>query len=341
MGVNSLQIIVDAMGGDNAPYEIVKGAIQAVKSNESIKVVLVGDSERIKKIINEQGCRETLFEIIHTSEVILNEDAPTKAIKSKKDSSMVVGLNMLKNNRECAFISAGNTGALMTGSLLILGRIKGVDRPALAPVYTTKKGLSMLIDAGLNTTCKPLNYLQFGIIGSIYMKEVMGIENPKVGLINVGTEENKGNDLLKQAFSLLSNAGINFVGNVEARQLLLGDVEVAVCDGLVGNVALKASEGALKFMIDELKEIFGKNLITKLAAMTVYKGLRQLKEKFDYERYGGTPILGVDGVVFKCHGGAKAETIKNAVIQADNFVKKSVMEKITKRFENMEVDDED
>jgi len=167
MGVNSLQIIVDAMGGDNAPYEIVKGAIQAVKSNESIKVVLVGDSERIKKIINEQGCRETLFEIIHTSEVILNEDAPTKAIKSKKDSSMVVGLNMLKNNRECAFISAGNTGALMTGSLLILGRIKGVDRPALAPVYTTKKGLSMLIDAGLNTTCKPLNYLQFGIIGSI------------------------------------------------------------------------------------------------------------------------------------------------------------------------------
>lgn len=331
-------ILVDAMGGDKAPEEIVNGCIDAIKESEGYEILLIGNSMKIEKILKERNFSSSRLKIRHTEEVVTNEDVPTKAIKAKKDSSMVVGFKMLKEKEGDVFISAGNTGALMTGALLILGRLEGVDRPALAPVIPTKAGRTMLVDAGLNTVCKPINYLQFGIVGSIYMKEIFKIDKPKVGLINVGIEEMKGNETIKQAFTKLSNSGINFVGNIEGRQIPDGDVDVAVCDGFVGNVLLKFVEGIGPFIFDGLKGVYSKNLISKLAAFAVRKELRNFKKRLDYEEYGGTPILGVNGTVFKCHGSSNAKSIKNAVEKAYQFAKSSVMEQIALQLKVMEVE---
>lgn len=333
-----MQILVDAMGGDKAPEEIVKGCIDAIEEKEGFDLVLIGDSKKIEDILNEQKFSSQRLKIRHAEEVITNEDVPTKAIKTKKESSMVIGFKMLKEKEGDAFISAGNTGALMTGALLILGRMEGVDRPALAPLLPTRRGVTMLLDAGLNTVCKPINYLQFGIIGSIYMKEIFKIENPKVGLINVGIEEIKGNDTIKNAFVKLSNSGINFVGNIEGRQIPDGDVDVAVCDGFLGNVLLKFVEGVGMFIFDGLKEVFTKNIISKISALVVKKELKRFKKTLDYEEYGGTPILGVNGTVFKCHGSSNAKSIKNAVLRAIEFSGSSVMDQIAMKLKDMEVE---
>lgn len=330
-------IVVDAMGGDNAPNEIVKGCIDAVNEQEGFNVLLLGDSEKIERILSENKFDSKRVSIKNTTEVITNDDIPTKAIKTKKDSSMVVGFNTLKQNCGDVFISCGNTGALLTGATLILGRIPGIDRPALAPVIPTKKGGALLIDAGFNTVCRPINYLQFGVMGSIYMKEMFNIEKPRVGLINVGSEEIKGNETIRQAYALLSNSNINFVGNVEGRDLPNGDVDVAVCDGFVGNVLLKFLEGVGAFIHEGLKEVYYKNFISKFSALLVRNELKKFKKKLDYEEYGGAPVLGINGTVIKCHGNSNAKSFKKSILKAYSFAKSTIMEQIKHEICHMEV----
>lgn len=325
-------ILVDAMGGDNAPNDIVNGCIDALKESDGYDVMLFGDVNAIDKIIKKRRFLSPRLKVFHTSEVISNTDSPTKAIKSKLDSSMVVALHMLKENRGDVFLSAGNTGALSVGSLLVLGRIEGMDRPALAPVIPSKKGPVLLVDAGLNTNCKPINYEQFARIGTIYMKEIFKVENPRVGLINIGSENNKGYETIKQAFDLLESSELNFVGNIEGRQIPQGDVDIAVCDGFVGNVLLKFLEGVGSFIYEGLTGVYKQNIFSKLSAIIIKKPLKKFFKKFDYEEYGGTPILGINGKVIKCHGSSKQKAIKKAIFSAYNFAKSSVLEKIRIEF---------
>ncbi|MFZ5986912.1 MAG: phosphate acyltransferase PlsX [Bacillota bacterium] len=332
-------ILVDAMGGDNAPDAVVNGCIDAVSEAEGFDILLIGDKDRIGEILNKRSFDSTRIKVHHTTEVITVEDTPTKAIKSKKDSSMVVGFKMLKERQGDIFVSCGNSGALMAGSLFILGRIKGVDRPALAVIIPNKLGKGLIIDAGLNTICKPVNYQQFGVMGSIYAKEMLGMDNSRVGLLNIGAEVGKGNELLKQAYSMLSDSDINFVGNVEGNDILLGKVDVTVCDGFAGNVLLKFLEGAASFFMGSLKGIFYRNIKTKIAALLVKNEVRDFKKVTDAEEQGGAPILGVNGLVLKSHGNSSAKTVKNVVLKASKFARTRVLERIKEEFVGMEVDD--
>lgn len=341
LGVKKLLILVDAMGGDHAPEAPVIGCMDAIKEKEGFDVLLIGDKEKIQRILDEKKFQDPRLKIHHTTEVVTNEDSPTKAIKSKKDSSMVVGFNMLKEKTGDVFISAGNTGALMAGGLFIIGRIEGVDRPALAPLIPTKRGFTLLIDAGANTVCKPINFLQFGIMGSIYMKQRFKLESPSVGLINVGVEEKKGTENIRQANALLSTSNINFVGNLEANQLMMGKVDIAVCDGFVGNVVLKLIEGVGTFFFGSLKAIFYKNILSKVAAMTLKTGLKAFQKSVDPYEYGGTLLLGVDGLVMKSHGSSNSKAIKNSVLKASELKETSIIENIREEFKNVEVDDID
>jgi glycerol-3-phosphate acyltransferase PlsX len=334
-------VLVDAMGGDKAPDEIVKGCIDAINESEGYDVLLIGDVNKINRILENEKFDARRIQLHHTDEVIHNDDMPTKAIKSKKNSSMVVGLNMLKEKYGDVFLSAGNTGALLAGAMLTLGRIKGVQRPALAPIIPSASGGTMLIDAGLNTNCKPENLLQFGIIGSLYMRNVFGIKNPRVGLVNIGQENRKGSEVIKQAYEKLTASDINFIGNVEGRDIPLGAVDVAVCDGFVGNVLLKFLEGVGFYISKGLKDLYYKNLKSKLSALIIKKDLKKFFHSMDYEEYGGTPVLGVDGAVFKCHGSSSAKSIKNTIVTACNFARSSVIEQIRREFADSaaEVDD--
>lgn len=332
-------ILVDAMGGDNAPEAIVNGCLDAVSEADGFEILLIGDEGKIREILNKRSYDTSRIKIHHASEVITVEDTPTKAIKTKKDSSMVVGFKLLKEKKGDIFLSCGNSGALMTGALFILGRIKGVDRPAIGAIVPTKAGKGLIIDAGLNTVCKPVNYQQFGIMGSIYMKEMLGIENPKVGLLNIGAEVGKGNETLKQAYSLLSESNINFLGNVEGNDVALGKVDVVVCDGFTGNVLLKFYEGAGSYFYNLIKGIMLKNLKTKMAALMLKKDMKVLKKIMDADENGGAPILGVDGLVFKSHGSSNARTVKNVIIKASKFAETKALDKIRQEFVNMEVED--
>jgi len=334
-----LVILVDAMGGDNAPEAIVNGCLDAVGEAEGFDILLIGDEGKIREILSKRDYDRSRINIHHTSEVITVEDVPTKAIKSKKDSSMVVGFKLLKEKQGDVFLSCGNSGALMAGALFIVGRLKGVDRPALGAIVPTKTGRGLIIDAGLNTICKPINYLQFSIMGSIYMKEMLGIDNPKVGLLNIGAEVGKGNETLKHAYSMLSEANINFLGNVEGNDVPLGAVDVVVCDGFAGNVMLKFYEGAASFLVGMLKDIYYKNLKTKLSALMIQKEMKQFKKVMDADEQGGAPILGVNGLVFKSHGSSNARTIKNVVIKAGKLAKTKAMDRIREEFVNMEVEE--
>lgn len=332
-----MNIIVDAMGGDNAPEAIINGCIEAIREKEGFVVSLVGNENTIKTFLHNKNYDSSRIKIINAEEVITNEDTPTEAIKTKKNSSMVIGLKYVKENKGDVFLSAGNTGALMTGSLLILGRVKGVLRPALSSILPTNSGATLLIDVGANTVCKPTNLLQFGIMGSIYMKEMFNVINPKVGLINVGTEDKKGNETLKQAHVLLSQANINYVGNVEGREIPDGMIDVAVCDGFVGNVVLKFLEGVAMFIFDNIKKVYTKNIFTKLSALFVKREFGKFKKALDYTEYGGVPLLGVNGRVMKSHGSSNAKAIKNAVIKAYDYAKSTTMEQIIEEFSNVEV----
>jgi len=330
-------ILVDAMGGDNAPEAIVNGCIDAINSETGFDIMLIGDSEQINGIIRKKGFSSTRLKVHHTDEVITNDDIPTKAIKTKQNSSMVVGFKLLKNGEGDVFLSAGNSGALLTGALLILGRIKGVDRPALGAVIPTRNSNTLIIDAGLNSSCKPINYLQFGLFGTLYMKKLYDINNPTVGLLNVGAESGKGNELIKQAYALLSKSNLNFVGNIEGKDIPEGKVHVAVCDGFMGNVLLKFYEGAGSFFFGLIKNMFTHNTLTKLSALLLKKNIKNIKKLIDPDLLSGAPVLGVNGLVIKSHGNSGARTIKYALLKAYKLAEGSMLDHIKEELKNLEV----
>ncbi|MBE3102417.1 MAG: phosphate acyltransferase PlsX [Firmicutes bacterium] len=323
-----MRIIVDAMGGDNAPHEIVKGSLEAVLEY-NIDITLIGDRDRLEYELKSLNAPMEHFEIIHTTQVITMEDSPVMAIKKKSESSMVKGFELVRQDPNSVLISAGSTGALVAGGLLKVGRIKGIDRPALAPVLPNRKNGTLLLDVGANTECKPENLVQFAIMGSIYMEKVLGRKNPKVGLLNIGTEESKGSELYKAAYQLLKEMkNINFVGNTEAREVPSGVVDVLVCDGFTGNIVLKYTEGLTLSLFGMLKEEMTKTTVRKLGAMMLKSGLRGFKNKMDYAETGGAPLLGINGGIIKAHGSSNARAIKNAIRQGKTFLENGVLESI-------------
>ncbi|MEG0875715.1 MAG: phosphate acyltransferase PlsX [Oscillospiraceae bacterium] len=340
-----MRIIVDAMGGDNAPAEIVKGAVEAVR-DFGVSVTLVGKQEEISNCLKNQGINEPTdkITIYNATEVVDMEDDPTTVLRSKKDSSMSVALHLLKDGEGDACISAGSTGALLAGATLIVKRIHGIRRAALAPVLPNGGKGVLLIDCGANVECNPEYLLQFAYMGSFYAKEIMGCDSPRVGLLNVGAEDTKGGELQKEAFRELQAAGksgnINFVGNVEAREVLFQSVDIVVADGFAGNVMLKSIEGAAMYIMKNLKEIMMKNLCTKIAALSLKKGLGEFKKKVDPSEIGGTALLGISKPVIKAHGSSDAKAVKNAILQAINFVKSDVSGEIAKNIGLMTISEE-
>ncbi len=325
-----MKIVIDAMGGDNAPVATVKGAIEAIK-NYDIDVILAGNESMIKEQLAKYDHTREKIEIIHCSEIITNEDRPVSAIREKKDSSMAVALKLVKEKKADAIVSAGNTGALLAGGLLILGRIKGIDRPALAPPYPTTDGIAVLIDGGANSDCKPRNLLEFGIMGSVYAEKVLEIRRPRVGIVNIGIEEEKGSEIVKEAHKLCKTGPFNFKGNIEARDIPAGYADVIVCDGFTGNVILKLTEGLADTIFRLLKEEFVKNPLRKIGASLLKSGLKDFKERFDYTEYGGAPFLGVKGVLIKAHGSSDAKAVKNAIRQGIKFIENNVIDDIAEK----------
>lgn len=309
-----MRIAIDAMGGDHAPEAVVEGALAAAKEWTDTQIILVGDEVRLKALIADKPGNLT---IQHASEVVEAEDEPVKAVRRKKDSSMVVAGRLVREKQADAMISAGNTGALMATGLLVVGRMEGIERPALAPMIPTMDGGGVLaLDLGANMDATPENLLQYAIMGSIYRQKVHGIAKPRVGLLNVGTEAAKGNELTKAAYPLLADAPVHFVGNVEARDVLRAECDVLVCDGFVGNILLKSLEGTAGAIFSVLKEEFTRSLLSKLAAAVVKPGLSRFKKKLDYKEHGAAPLLGLNGLVLKSHGSSDATAVKNGVRQA-------------------------
>lgn len=331
-----MRIAIDAMGGDNAPYEIVKGAIDAVNRDNDIVAVLVGKEDEINKIIDENTKDRSRIEVVHASEVISFDESPTKAIRGKKDSSMVVALKLLKDKYVDAFLSAGSTGAILVGGLFVVGRIKGIDRPALTGFFPNPKGYTVLLDIGANADCKARNILEFGVMGSLYAQKVLGISNPTVGLLNNGTEEGKGNELTKESFSLMKESShINFYGNIEGRDMPMGTVDVAVTDGFTGNVVLKTTEGVASTIMKMMKDKLMSSTKGKLAGAMIKNDLRSLKVGFSADEVGGAPFLGVDGVVLKAHGNSNAIAITNAIFQAKKFKDSNYIEELKGHIKEM------
>ena len=335
-----MKIILDAMGGDNAPDANIKGAINAINKVKA-EVVLVGKEEVIRSKVKEFYRKELeeisdRLKIRNATETIEMEDIPTMAIKHKKDSSMVVGFRMLKEDEGDVFISAGNSGALLTGATLIVGRIKGIDRPALAGILPAYKSQLLLIDAGSNTNCKPINLLQFAQMSSIYLKNTFGIERPAIGLLNIGTEETKGNELVKESYKLLKEKAeeldINFVGNVEGRDAFSGKIDAIVTDGFTGNVFLKTTEGLGKFVKRTLTESFTKNLLSKILAVPALPAIKRFSKTMDYKSYGGALFLGVKKPVVKAHGSSDALLFEYTIIQAEKFVENKAVDKMIDAF---------
>ena len=337
-----MKILLDAMGGDNAPIATIKGAVRASKEIDS-EIILIGNEEIINSKIKEIYGKDNISEISdkitikHTTEQIEMEDTPTIAIKHKKDSSMVVGFKMLKEDEGDVFISAGNSGALLTGATLLVGRIKGIDRPAIAPMLPAYKKSFMLMDAGANTNCRPLNLLQFAQMSTIYLKNTFGIENPKVGLLNIGTEETKGNDLVKETYNLLKEHGkeygINFIGNVEGRDCFSGEVDSVITDGFTGNVFLKTTEGLGKLVKRNLTESLKRNIFTTIGAIPCIPAIKRFSKTMDYKEYGGALFLGVKKPVVKDHGSSDEYLFYFTIKQAENFVKSKAVDKMREEFE--------
>lgn len=330
-----MKILIDAMGGDNSPDEIIKGCVQTVDELES-EIILIGDESKINEKAKEFYGKDSIAEVNpkltvkNASEVISNHESPTEAIRSKKDSSMVVGFKMLKDGEGDVFISAGSTGAFMAGGLLLVGRIKGIDRPALCPILPSHSGKGfMLIDSGANTNCRPNNLLQFAQMGSVYMKNVKHVENPVVGLLNIGAEEGKGNDLMKETYIKLNeNESINFYGNVEGRYMFDDDVDVVVTDGFTGNVALKTIEGMGLMITKLLKEELTKSWWSSFLTLLLKPYLKKFKKRMDYSEYGGALLLGIKKPMVKCHGSANAKIVKFTLHQAEEFAKNNVVQGI-------------
>jgi len=324
-----VNVAVDAMGGDNAPAEIVKGAVQAIAESEGVKVFLVGREELITKELSAYTYDTARVEVVHAEEVIEMAEPPVMAIRKKKDSSIVKAMNMVKDGTCDAFVSAGSTGAVLVGGQVIVGRIKGVERPPLAPLIPTLKGVSLLVDCGANVDARPSHLVQFAKMGSIYMENVVGVKNPKVAIVNIGAEEEKGNALVKETFPLLKNCPeINFVGSIEARDIPTGAADVVVCEAFVGNVILKMYEGVGGAFMKKIKEGMMTSLRSKIGALLVKPALKKTLKSFDTEEYGGAPMLGLKGLVVKTHGSSKANEIKNSILQCIAFKEQNINEKI-------------
>ena len=339
-----MRIILDAMGGDNAPDANIKGAVNAINKVKA-EVILVGKEQVIRNKVKEFYGKELeeisdRLKIKNATETIEMEEQPTVAIKHKKDSSMVVGFKMLKEEEGDVFISAGNSGALLTGATLIVGRIKGIDRPALAGILPAYKSQLLLIDAGSNTNCKPINLLQFAQMSSIYLKNTYGIEKPAIGLLNIGTEETKGNDLVKESYKLLKEKsqelGINFIGNVEGRDAFSGKIDAIVTDGFTGNVFLKTTEGLGKFVKTSLVESFTQNIFAKISYLIAHKPIKMLSKAMDYKSYGGALFLGVKKPVVKAHGSSDELLFEYTIIQAENFVKNKAVDHMIAEFQKQQ-----
>lgn len=325
-----MRIILDGMGGDNAPADIVEGAVQAAEQLPTeYEICIVGKKEEIEKELKKYTYDAVQITIHNAEETISMEDAPVKAVRTKKDSSMVVGINLVKSGEGDIFVSAGNSGALMAGGLFILGRVPGIDRPAIASIYPMLGGEpSLLVDGGANSECKPDNLLEFAMMGSIYMEKVLNKKTPSVGLVNLGVEETKGSTLTKAAYELLDKSHLNFIGNVEAREVPRGACDVIVCDGFVGNVILKLTEGLALNILKLLKKKFTSGPKAMIGAMFLKDKMKELKEEFDYSEYGGAPILGVKGAIVKMHGSSNAKAVKNTILKAIPYAEENVVQTI-------------
>ncbi len=326
-----VKIAVDAMGGDNAPAEIVKGAVDAVNEHSEILVYLVGVESRIQEELSKYTYNASQIKIVNATEVIETAEPPVMAIRKKKDSSMVVGMNLVKSGGADAFVSAGSSGAILVGGQVLVGRSKGVERPPLAPLIPTTKGVSLLVDCGANVDARPSHLVQFAKMGSIYMENVLGVKNPKVAIVNIGAEEEKGNMLVKETFPLLKNCpDINFIGSIEAREIPHGQADVIVCEAFVGNVILKLYEGVGSALLGKVKEGLMTSLRSKIGALLVKPALKKTMKSFDASQYGGAPLLGLKGLVVKTHGNSKALEVKNSIIQCITFKEQKINEKIMK-----------
>ena len=324
-----VRVVVDAMGGDNAPREIVKGAVEALNAREDIFIYLTGRKPDIEAELSQYTFPRESLEIVHTEEVIETAEPPVMAIRRKKDSSIVKGMNMVKQKEADAFVSAGSSGAILVGGQVIVGRIRGIERPPLAPLIPTRNGVSLLIDCGANVDARPSHLVQFAKIGSIYMENVMGVKNPRVGLVNIGAEEEKGNALVKETFPLLKECSdLNFIGSVEARDIPQGVCDVIVCEAFVGNVILKLYEGVGATLIEKVKQGMMTSLRSKIGALLVKPALKETLKSFDATQYGGAPLLGLNGLVVKTHGSSKAAEVKNSIIQCVQFTQQEINQKI-------------
>jgi glycerol-3-phosphate acyltransferase PlsX len=326
---NMITVVVDAMGGDNAPGEIIKGAVLAVQERKDIKVVLTGDEDIIYKELGSYDFDKGRLQVVHAPEIITNCEAPVLAIRRKKNSSIVVALQMVKNKEADAFVSAGSTGAVLAGGQLIVGRIGGVERPPLAPLIPTMNGVSLLIDCGANVDARSSHLVQFAKMGSIYMENILGIKNPRVAIVNIGAEEEKGNLLVKETFPLLKNCNdINFIGSIEAREIPNGGADVIVCEAFVGNVILKLYEGLGTALVKKIKTGLMSTTKSKIGALLCKPALKETLKDFDATKYGGAPLLGLNGLVVKTHGNAKSNEVHNSILQCVTFTEQNINDKI-------------
>ena len=324
-----IRVAVDAMGGDNAPAEIVKGAVEALKASTDLKVILVGQEEAVQQELSKYQYDASRMEVVNATEIIEMAEPPVQAIRSKKDSSIDGAMKLIKNGEAYAFVGAGSTGAVLVGGQLIVGRLKGVERPPLAPLLPTEKGASLLIDCGANVDARPSHLVQFAKMGSIYMENVMGVKNPRVAIVNIGAEEEKGNALVKETFPLLKACqDINFIGSIEARDIPSGYADVIVCEAFAGNIILKLYEGVGATLISMVKKGMMSTLRSKIGALLVKPALKTTLKKFDTSQYGGAPLLGLKGLVVKTHGSSKAVEIKNSILQCVTFVEQGMNDKI-------------
>ena len=323
------KVALDAMGGDYAPAEPVKGAVDAVNARSDIKVLLIGQEDVVRKELEKYTYPAEQIEVIHAEEVIETAEPPVNAIRKKKQSSLVIGMNMIKHQEADAIVTAGSTGATLVGGQVLVGRIKGIERPPLAPLVPTEKGVSLLIDCGANVDARPSHLVQFAQIGSIYMENIVGIKNPRVAILNIGAEEEKGNQLVKETFPLLKECpGINFIGSIEAREIPHGGADVIVCEAFAGNIVLKLYEGVAATLLSKVKEGLMSSLRSKIGALLIKPALKQTLKSFDASQYGGAPLLGLNGLVVKTHGSAKAIDVKNSILQCVTFKQQDINGKI-------------
>ncbi len=324
------KVALDAMGGDNAPSEVVRGAVNATQKEKDIKIFLVGKKVQIEQELSKYSYNKEQIEIVDAAEVIETGEPPVMAVRRKKESSLVKAMYLVKDKTADAFVSAGSSGAILVGGQTIVGRIKGVERPPMAPLIPTAKGVSLLVDSGGNVDARPNFLVQWAKMGSIYMENIVGIKNPKVAIVNVGLEEEKGNALVKETYPLLKECrDINFIGSIEARNIPKGDADVIVCDAFVGNVILKLYEGTASTLIKKIKGAMMSDLKTKIGALLIKKSLKKELKSLDATEYGGAPLIGLNGLVVKVHGNATSKEIGNALIQCVKFKKQKINEKIT------------